>query len=81
MTWYLVFAQEDPGESLSDCDKNDEEILDAENFKNEDDTESEDSFVVPDGYLSENEVQMKTQTINNVLYVLLRSLVLHFPNL
>ncbi|URD77531.1 Chromatin assembly factor 1 subunit A [Musa troglodytarum] len=49
------WEEEDPGESLSDCDKNDDEILDAENFKNEDDTESEDSFVVPDGYLSENE--------------------------
>ncbi|XP_064946644.1 chromatin assembly factor 1 subunit FAS1-like isoform X1 [Musa acuminata AAA Group] len=49
------WEEEDPGESLSDCDKNDEEILDAENCKNEDDTESEDSFVVPDGYLSENE--------------------------
>lgn len=52
--------QEDPGESLSDCEKDVEEILDAENLKDEDDIESEDSFVVPDGYLSENEVRLKT---------------------
>ncbi|RZS22288.1 hypothetical protein BHM03_00055040 [Ensete ventricosum] len=48
-------------ESLSDCEKDVEEILDAENLKDEDDIESEDSFVVPDGYLSENEgVQIET---------------------
>ncbi|XP_064942074.1 chromatin assembly factor 1 subunit FSM-like isoform X2 [Musa acuminata AAA Group] len=55
------WEEEDPGESLSDCEKDVEEILDAENLKDEDDIESEDSFVVPDGYLSENEgVQIET---------------------
>lgn len=60
MTCFFYLVQEDPGESLSDCEKDVEEILDAENLKDEDDIESEDSFVVPDGYLSENEVCLKT---------------------
>lgn len=51
--------QEDPGESLSDCDKDDEESLD-EGFSKVDEDESEDGFFVPDGYLSENEVAIKT---------------------
>ncbi|WOL04450.1 chromatin assembly factor 1 subunit FAS1-like [Canna indica] len=55
------WEEEDPGESISDCDKDEEESLDAENLKDEDDTESEDGFVVPDGYLSESEgVQIET---------------------
>lgn len=49
------WEEEDPGESLSDCDKDNEERLEEENLKIEDEDESEDSFVVPDGYLSENE--------------------------
>ncbi|RRT69900.1 hypothetical protein B296_00031950, partial [Ensete ventricosum] len=61
VTYFFDLVQEDPGESLSDCEKDVEEILDAENLKDEDDIESEDSFVVPDGYLSENEgVQIET---------------------
>ena len=49
--------QEEPGESLSDCEKDaDEERLEEENLKFEDEEESEDDFFVPDGYLSENEV-------------------------
>ncbi|KAK1287712.1 Chromatin assembly factor 1 subunit FSM [Acorus calamus] len=49
------WEEEDPGESLSDCDKdNEEESLEEEILKADDD-ESEDSFFVPDGYLSENE--------------------------
>lgn len=53
----ILFLQEDPGESLSDCDKDDEESLEEEGCaKAEDDEESEDGFFVPDGYLSENEV-------------------------
>ncbi|KAF7805286.1 chromatin assembly factor 1 subunit FAS1 [Senna tora] len=46
------WEEEDPGESLSDCDKDDEESLD-ECSKSDD--ESEDGFFVPDGYLSEDE--------------------------
>ncbi|XP_038890959.1 chromatin assembly factor 1 subunit FAS1 isoform X1 [Benincasa hispida] len=50
------WEEEDPGESLSDCDKDDEENLEEEGCaKAEDDEESEDGFFVPDGYLSENE--------------------------
>lgn len=49
------WEEEDPGESLSDCDKMDEESIDGETLENENDCESEDSFVVPDDYLSENE--------------------------
>lgn len=55
----MFYEQEDPGESLSDCDKMDEESIDGETLENENDCESEDSFVVPDDYLSENEVCLK----------------------
>ncbi|CAN0881963.1 Chromatin assembly factor 1 subunit FAS1 [Linum grandiflorum] len=49
------WEEEDPGESLSDCDKDDEaECLEA-NPRADDEEESEDGFFVPDGYLSENE--------------------------
>jgi chromatin assembly factor 1 subunit A len=50
----LFSVQEDPGESLSDCEKDSDEIME-EDAKITDD-EDEDSFVVPDGYLSDNEV-------------------------
>ncbi|XP_077225443.1 chromatin assembly factor-1 (FASCIATA1) (FAS1) [Tasmannia lanceolata] len=50
------WEEEDPGESLSDCDKDDEEEkLEEGNLKSEDEDGSEDGFLVPDGYLSENE--------------------------
>lgn len=52
----MFYEQEDPGESLSDCDKMDAESIDGETLENENDCESEDSFVVPDGHLSETEV-------------------------
>ncbi|KAE8673119.1 hypothetical protein F3Y22_tig00111810pilonHSYRG00022 [Hibiscus syriacus] len=49
------WEEEEPGESLSDCEKDEEE----ENYdgcsKADDEDESEDGFFVPDGYLSENE--------------------------
>lgn len=51
---HVVFSQEDPGESLSDCEKDNDDIME-EDSKITDD-EGEDSFVVPDGYLSDNEV-------------------------
>jgi hypothetical protein len=53
-THNLFSVQEDPGESLSDCEKDTDEIIE-EDSKITDD-EDEDSFVVPDGYLSDNEV-------------------------
>ncbi|KAL2330147.1 hypothetical protein Fmac_017728 [Flemingia macrophylla] len=46
------WEEEEPGESLSDCDKDEEECQD-ECSKSDD--ESEDGFFVPDGYLSEDE--------------------------
>ncbi|KAJ6982831.1 chromatin assembly factor 1 subunit FAS1-like [Populus alba x Populus x berolinensis] len=50
------WEEEDPGESLSDCDKDDgEEMLQEEYSKADEEEESEDGFFVPDGYLSENE--------------------------
>ncbi|MQL95352.1 hypothetical protein Taro_028017 [Colocasia esculenta] len=49
------WEEEEPGESLSDCDKDDEEEILEEDPKADDDDESEDGFFVPDGYLSENE--------------------------
>ncbi|GLT87902.1 hypothetical protein SLE2022_059550 [Rubroshorea leprosula] len=48
------WEEEEPGESLSDCDKDDEEES-LEGCSKADDDESEDGFFVPDGYLSENE--------------------------
>ncbi|KAG8496914.1 hypothetical protein CXB51_008096 [Gossypium anomalum] len=48
------WEEEEPGESLSDCDKDeDEESCDGCTKADEDETE--DGFFVPDGYLSENE--------------------------
>ncbi|KAG4377984.1 hypothetical protein GLYMA_18G244800v4 [Glycine max] len=48
------WEEEEPGESLSDCDKDEEECQE-ECTKS--DEESEDGFFVPDGYLSEDEVE------------------------
>ncbi|KAF8402385.1 hypothetical protein HHK36_013340 [Tetracentron sinense] len=50
------WEEEDPGESLSDCDKDAvEENLEEGTLRIDDEDESEDGFLVPDGYLSENE--------------------------
>ncbi|XP_057471860.1 chromatin assembly factor 1 subunit FAS1-like [Actinidia eriantha] len=50
------WEEEEPGESLSDCDKEDEnESLGEGPLMVDDEDDSEDSFFVPDGYLSENE--------------------------
>ncbi|KAL5703409.1 hypothetical protein ACHQM5_028505 [Ranunculus cassubicifolius] len=50
------WEEEDPGESLSDCEKDEEEesVVEA-NIKDDDEEGSEDGFMVPDGYLSDNE--------------------------
>jgi chromatin assembly factor 1 subunit A len=53
-THVMFVAQEDPGESLSDCEKDADEVLEEDSKIT--DEEEEDSFVVPDGYLSDNEV-------------------------
>ncbi|KAL3653980.1 hypothetical protein CASFOL_003661 [Castilleja foliolosa] len=52
------WEEEEPGESLSDCDKEDEDEKTEGHLKGDDDgeeSESEDGFFVPDGYLSETE--------------------------
>jgi hypothetical protein len=49
----MLCAQEDPGESLSSSDKEDNEEEDKHGYGSEDE---EDGFVVPSGYLSEDEV-------------------------
>ena len=49
----LCSTQEDPGESLSDCEKDGDEVMEEDSKITDED---EDSFVVPDGYLSDNEV-------------------------
>lgn len=51
-----LVMQDEPGESLSDCDKDDADESMGEYIKDDEDDESEDGFFVPDGYLSENEV-------------------------
>uniref|UniRef100_A0A0D9V8Y5 Chromatin assembly factor 1 subunit FAS1 n=1 Tax=Leersia perrieri TaxID=77586 RepID=A0A0D9V8Y5_9ORYZ len=48
------WEEEDPGESLSDCEKDNDEVMEEDSKIT--DEESEDSFVVPDGYLSDNEL-------------------------
>ena len=53
----MFSAQEDPGESLSDCEKDNDEFMEEDSKIT--DEENEDSFVVPDGYLSDNEVYIK----------------------
>ena len=53
----VAILQEEPGESLSDCEKDvEEESLEEGVSKADEEDESEDGFFVPDGYLSENEV-------------------------
>ncbi|KAK8454227.1 hypothetical protein SEVIR_5G418500v4 [Setaria viridis] len=47
------WEEEDPGESLSDCEKDGDEVMEEDSKIT--DEEDEDSFVVPDGYLSDNE--------------------------
>ncbi|KAK6144953.1 hypothetical protein DH2020_021773 [Rehmannia glutinosa] len=49
------WEEDEPGESLSDCDKDDEDESMEGHLKDDDEDESEDGFFVPDGYLSENE--------------------------
>lgn len=49
------WEEEEPGESLSDCDKDDNECLEEECSRGEEEDESEDGFLVPDGYLSDEE--------------------------
>ncbi|KAK4367044.1 hypothetical protein RND71_014924 [Anisodus tanguticus] len=49
------WEEEEPGESLSDCDKDDNDCLEEECSRGEDEDESEDGFFVPDGYLSDEE--------------------------
>ncbi|XP_076903958.1 chromatin assembly factor 1 subunit FAS1-like [Bidens hawaiensis] len=50
------WEEEEPGESLSDCEKEEDDDTMEDNLsKAEDEDESEDGFFVPDGYLSENE--------------------------
>ncbi|XP_011077120.1 chromatin assembly factor 1 subunit FAS1 isoform X3 [Sesamum indicum] len=49
------WEEDEPGESLSDCDKDDEDGITEGHLKGDDEDESEDGFFVPDGYLSENE--------------------------
>ncbi|KAI3705986.1 hypothetical protein L1987_76238 [Smallanthus sonchifolius] len=49
------WEEEEPGESLSDCEKEEDENMEENLSKADDEDESEDGFFVPDGYLSENE--------------------------
>lgn len=58
--------KEEPGESLSDCDKDEDEMLE-EDPKADDEDESDDGFFVPDGYLSENEVLFCTFSSHRIL--------------
>ncbi|XP_068664781.1 chromatin assembly factor 1 subunit FAS1-like [Aristolochia californica] len=61
------WEEEEPGESLSDCEKDvGEETLEEGDSKDDDENESEDSFMVPDGYLSEDEgVQVDRMEIDS----------------
>ncbi|KAL3833932.1 hypothetical protein ACJIZ3_008668 [Penstemon smallii] len=49
------WEEDEPGESLSDCDKDDVDESMEGHLMGDDEDESEDGFFVPDGYLSENE--------------------------
>lgn len=55
--WCFLFClKEQAGESLSDCENDEEESLEEGCSKADDEDDSEDDFMVPDGYLSEDEV-------------------------
>ncbi|KAL0700964.1 hypothetical protein Bca4012_057086 [Brassica carinata] len=49
------WEEEQAGESLSDCENDEEESLEEGCSKADDEDDSEDDFMVPDGYLSEDE--------------------------
>ncbi|CAD5316359.1 unnamed protein product [Arabidopsis thaliana] len=49
------WEEEEAGESLSDCEKDEDESLEEGCSKADDEDDSEDDFMVPDGYLSEDE--------------------------
>ncbi|CAH2065585.1 unnamed protein product [Thlaspi arvense] len=49
------WEEEQAGESLSDCENDEEECLEDGCSKADDEDDSEDGFMVPDGYLSEDE--------------------------
>ncbi|ESQ28840.1 hypothetical protein EUTSA_v10018127mg [Eutrema salsugineum] len=49
------WEEEQAGESLSDCENDEEDCLEEGCSKADDEDDSEDSFMVPDGYLSEDE--------------------------
>ncbi|XP_057784473.1 chromatin assembly factor 1 subunit FAS1-like [Salvia miltiorrhiza] len=49
------WAEDEPGESLSDCDKDEQYESMEEPIKDDEEDDSEDGFFVPDGYLSEDE--------------------------
>nr|BAC06268.1 putative FAS1 [Oryza sativa Japonica Group] len=60
------WEEEDPGESLSDCEKDNDEVMEEDSKIT--DEESEDSFFVPDGYLSDNEAKNKIVEQDKSLY-------------
>ncbi|KAJ4871522.1 Chromatin assembly factor 1 subunit FAS1 [Raphanus sativus] len=49
------WEEEQAGESLSDCENDEEESLEEGCSKGDEEDDSEDDFMVPDGYLSEDE--------------------------
>lgn len=54
---FCFCIKEQAGESLSDCENDEEESLEEGCSKADDEEDdSEDDFMVPDGYLSEDEV-------------------------
>ncbi|XP_027085917.2 chromatin assembly factor 1 subunit FAS1 isoform X1 [Coffea arabica] len=63
------WEEEEPGESLSDCEKDgEEESLDEGCSRDDGDDESEDGFFVPDGYLSEDEgVEVDKLEVNHLV--------------
>lgn len=70
-------TQDEPGESISDCDKDEEDESMDGCSKDDDEDESEDGFFVPDGYLSDDEVSTYYSTISSVL-VSLVSIFMYF---
>lgn len=55
--------QEESGESLFTSEMDEEDISEDANVRAEDEGGSEDGFLVPDGYLSENEVLFDVITL------------------
>ncbi|XP_015694494.1 chromatin assembly factor 1 subunit FSM-like isoform X2 [Oryza brachyantha] len=66
------WEEEEPGENLSDFDNDDEEAMDEQDSKHDAEEETDNSFVVPNDYLSEDEgVQFESGKLDDTCRLLI----------